>query len=102
MKKEVIYLAGGCFWGLEKYMEVIPGVVDVVSGYANGVWEEDRILTYEDVCTGLTGFRETVRVEFDSRKVSLAALLFSFFAAPVRAIRRILFWSPLLLWRFSL
>ncbi len=79
MKKEVIYLAGGCFWGLEKYMEVIPGVVDVVSGYANGVWEEDRVLTYEDVCTGLTGFRETVRVEFDSRKVSLAALLFSFF-----------------------
>lgn len=80
MKKEVIYLAGGCFWGLEKYMEAIPGVVDAVSGYANGVWEQDRALTYRDVCTGLTGFRETVRVEYDPAKVSLDALLFSFFS----------------------
>ncbi|MGN1314343.1 MAG: peptide-methionine (R)-S-oxide reductase MsrB [Lachnospiraceae bacterium] len=80
MRKEMIYLAGGCFWGLEKYMEVIPGVVDVVSGYANGVWEKDRALTYKDVCTGLTGFRETVRVEYDPERVSLEALLFAFFS----------------------
>ena len=32
----VIYLAGGCFWGLEKLMESLPGVTDAVSGYANG------------------------------------------------------------------
>ena len=32
----VIYLAGGCFWGLEKLMQSIPGVTDAVSGYANG------------------------------------------------------------------
>ncbi|MGN0306093.1 MAG: peptide-methionine (R)-S-oxide reductase MsrB [Lachnospiraceae bacterium] len=80
MKKEVIYLAGGCFWGLEKYMQVIPGVLDAVSGYANGVWEKERALTYKDVCTGLTGFRETVKVEYDSERVSLEALLFSFFS----------------------
>ena len=80
MKKEVIYLAGGCFWGLERYMEEIPGVVDAVSGYANGVWKKDRALTYKDVCTGLTGFRETVKVEYDPERVSLDALLFSFFS----------------------
>lgn len=79
MRKEVIYLAGGCFWGLERYMQAIPGVLDAVSGYANGVWEEGRRLTYEDVCTQATGFRETVRVEFDAEMVSLDALLFSFF-----------------------
>lgn len=80
-RKKVLYLAGGCFWGLEKYMEVIPGVIDVVSGYANGVWEEDRELTYKDVCTGKTGFRETVRVEYDPDKVSLDALLYAYFNA---------------------
>ena len=79
MKKEVIYLAGGCFWGLEKYMEVIPGVLDVISGYANGIWREDRPMTYYDVCTGETGFRETVKVEFDAERISLEALLFAFF-----------------------
>ena len=42
MKNEhVIYLAGGCFWGLEKLMQSIPGVTDAVSGYANGSGEED-------------------------------------------------------------
>jgi peptide methionine sulfoxide reductase msrA/msrB len=74
-----IYFAGGCFWGVEKYMEAIPGVVDVVTGYANGTWELGRALTYGDVRTGNTGFRETVEVEYDPEQVSLDALLFSFF-----------------------
>ncbi len=74
---EVIYFAGGCFWGLEKLMESIPGVVNATSGYANG--EEGLSPTYNSVLTGNTGYRETVRVEYDPEKVSLDALLFAYF-----------------------
>jgi peptide methionine sulfoxide reductase msrA/msrB len=74
---DVIYLAGGCFWGLEKLMQSIPGVVDVVSGYANG--SADVVPTYNQVIRGNTGYRETVRVEYDPSAVSLDALLFAYF-----------------------
>jgi len=75
--ENVIYLAGGCFWGLEQLMQSIPGVIDVQSGYANGTGEEDA--NYSAVCAGETGFRETVRVEFDPEQVSLDALLLAYF-----------------------
>lgn len=39
-KENVIYLAGGCFWGLEKLMQSIPGVIDAQSGYANGTGKQ--------------------------------------------------------------
>lgn len=74
---DVIYLAGGCFWGMEKLMQSIPGVVDVVSGYANG--KADLEPTYNQVVRGNTGYRETVRVTFDPEVVSLDALLFAYF-----------------------
>jgi peptide methionine sulfoxide reductase msrA/msrB len=74
---DVIYLAGGCFWGMEKLMQSIDGVVDVVSGYANG--SADIEPTYDKVITGDTGYRETVRVEYDPNIVSLDALLFAYF-----------------------
>jgi len=80
VKKEgidVIYLAGGCFWGLEKLMQSIPGVVDVVSGYANG--DAGIEPSYKTVTTGRTGYRETVRVEYDPNKVSLDLILFAYF-----------------------
>jgi len=75
--ENVIYLAGGCFWGLEKLMQSIPGVIDSQSGYANGTGAEDA--NYAAVCTGDTGFRETVRVEYDPEQVSLDALLLAYF-----------------------
>ena len=75
--ENVIYLAGGCFWGLEHLMQSIPGVIDAQSGYANGTGEEDA--SYEKVCTGNTGFRETVRVEYNPEQVSLDALLMAYF-----------------------
>lgn len=78
MEEQVIYLAGGCFWGMEKLMRAIPGVTDAVSGYANGTGEADA--NYPAVCTGRTGFRETVRVTYDPARVSTDALLFAFFA----------------------
>ena len=75
--EHVIYLAGGCFWGMEQLMQSIPGVIDAQSGYANGTCEADA--TYQTVCKGDTGFRETVRVEYDPEQVSLDALLLAYF-----------------------
>ena len=73
----VIYLAGGCFWGIEHLMASIPGVIDAESGYANGRNPEDA--NYQTICSEDTGFRETVRVEYDSEQVSLDALLMAYF-----------------------
>ena len=75
--ENVIYLAGGCFWGMEHLMQSIPGVLDAESGYANGTCEADA--DYQTVCAGNTGFRETVRVEYDPKQVSLDALLLAYF-----------------------
>ncbi|MDW5299554.1 MAG: peptide-methionine (S)-S-oxide reductase, partial [Sedimentibacter sp.] len=49
---KVIYLAGGCFWGTEKYLSLINGVVGTEVGYANGNTENP---SYEDVCRRNTG-----------------------------------------------
>ena len=75
--EHVIYLAGGCFWGIEHLMQSIPGVIDAQSGYANGYRAEDA--NYQTICTTDTGFRETVRVEYDPEQVSLDALLLAYF-----------------------
>lgn len=73
---KTIYLAGGCFWGLQKLMKEIKGVVNTTAGYANGSGETDA--DYEKVCSGRTGFRETVRVDYDQAVVSLATLIHAF------------------------
>ena len=67
-----IYMAGGCFWGLEAYMEKIFGVADVISGYANGNTKDP---SYEDVSLKNTGHAETVKVSYDPNRVSLEKLL---------------------------
>lgn len=67
-----IYLAGGCFWGVEKYLALIDGVVETEVGYANGSTANP---TYEEVCRRGTGHAETVRVKYDSDKIDLAFLL---------------------------
>ena len=71
-----IYLAGGCFWGLEAYMSKITGVIDAVSGYANGHTVNP---TYEQVCRENTGHAETVRVDYDERVLDLETLLAYYF-----------------------
>lgn len=75
--KKEIYFAGGCFWGTEKYFAQIPGVLDVTSGYAQG--HVTSAPTYEQVCSGTTGCRETVRVTYDRSQISLDALMLAFF-----------------------
>ena len=71
-----IYFAGGCFWGVEEYFSRIPGVYDSISGYANGNIPNP---TYEEVCTGTTGFAETVRVIYEPDIVTLRILTEQYF-----------------------
>ena len=73
-----ICFAGGCFWGMEALFRRMPGVAAVTAGYANG--DSEAHANYDDVCTGLTGFREAVQVEYDGAVISLPQLLFTFFA----------------------
>lgn len=70
MKK--IVLGGGCFWGVEKFFAMIPGVVKTEVGYANGKTENP---TYEDVCYKDTGFVEVCYITYDENLVSLDILL---------------------------
>lgn len=74
---QTIYLAGGCFWGVEELFRQIPGVVATQTGYANGNLTEG--VTYQRVCQGDTDFRETVRVTFDPAIVSVEQLLWAYF-----------------------
>lgn len=69
-----IYLAGGCFWGLEAYMERIYGVKNATSGYANGKVDK----TYYQII-GSTDHAETVHITYDANKISLQKLLKYYF-----------------------
>ena len=71
-----IYLAGGCFWGTDAFMERVLGVYETRCGYANGMTENP---TYKEVCTGTTGHAETVSVKYDPERISLTKLLDAFF-----------------------
>ncbi|WP_298824980.1 peptide-methionine (R)-S-oxide reductase MsrB [uncultured Planococcus sp.] len=73
---EDIWLAGGCFWGVEAYMARVFGVYDVTSGYANGNTENP---TYEEVIRENTGHAETVHVRYDPERVDLEKLLGHYF-----------------------
>lgn len=75
MIKEV-FLAGGCFWGVEGYFKRIEGVKGTTCGYANGRTENP---SYEDVCRHDTGHAETVKVDFDDEVISLEDLLIYYF-----------------------
>ena len=72
MDIKTIYLAGGCFWGTEHFMEQIPGVIDAEVGYANSEVPDP---TYRQVCSGSTGAAETVKVTYDADSVTLPFLL---------------------------
>lgn len=79
MSKE-IYLAGGCFWGTQEYYKRIQGVMHTEAGYANGRTKDTlKDPSYEEVCTGNTGFAETVKVVYEESLVSLEFLLELYF-----------------------
>ena len=78
MKKQEIYLAGGCFWGTEHYFKQIRGVLNTEVGFANGFTQNP---TYKEVYTDQTGYAETVHIEYDADVVGLEFLLNMFFMA---------------------
>lgn len=71
-----VYLAGGCFWGVEAYFSHINGILDTISGYANGSTEDP---TYEQVVHDNTGHAETVKIIYDSSIISLNTILRHYF-----------------------
>ena len=75
---ELAMFGMGCFWGAERKFWQTPGVYSTSVGYAAGVTPNP---TYREVCTGLTGHNEVVRVAFDPARVSYAALLEVFWRA---------------------
>jgi len=72
---EVIYLAMGCFWGVERIFWKEPGVVSTAAGYMGGYTPNP---TYEETCTGRTGHAETVRVVYDPTRTDAELLLKAF------------------------
>ncbi len=77
---QTLVLGGGCFWCTEAVFVRIRGVLDVESGYANGDARRFPQPTYEQVCTGATGYNEVVKLVYDPAQVSTPELLEVFFA----------------------
>jgi peptide-methionine (S)-S-oxide reductase len=77
----------GCFWGAEKAFWKEPGVYSTSVGYAAGYTPNP---TYQEVCSGLTGHNEVVRVVFDPAKVSFERLLQIFWEShdPTQGMRQ--------------
>lgn len=78
MAKQQLIVGGGCFWCTEAVFELIKGVDEVESGYANG---DTPNPTYADICRGDTGYAEVIKISFDDDIVSLQRLFEIFFAS---------------------
>ena len=72
---KVIYLAGGCFWGTQRFFDQFDGVLETEVGYANGPTQNP---SYQEVCND-SGHAETVKVVFDENIISLKELLDYYF-----------------------
>jgi peptide-methionine (S)-S-oxide reductase len=77
----------GCFWGAERLFWELPGVYSTSVGYAGGITPNP---TYEEVCSGLTGHTEVVRVIYDPEKIDYEDLLKAFWEAhdPTQGMRQ--------------
>lgn len=75
--QQTIYLAGGCFWGVQGYFDQLKGVIESQVGYANSQIESP---TYEQVCSGATNAVETLKLTFDEKILSLEEVLARFFS----------------------
>ena len=84
---EVAIFAMGCFWGAERFFWQQPGVFSTAVGYAGGITPNP---TYKELCTGLTGHTEVVKVAFDPEKISYQHLLALFWQAhnPTQGMRQ--------------
>lgn len=72
---ETIYLAAGCFWGVQEKLRKLNGVVGTEVGYMGGETENP---TYEEVCAGDTKHAESVKVVFDTDKINIADVIKNF------------------------
>ena len=72
---KTIYLAGGCFWGVQKFFDQFDGVLETETGYANGPEQQP---SYQDVCAN-SGHAETVKIVYDPEVISLTELLKKYF-----------------------
>jgi peptide methionine sulfoxide reductase msrA/msrB len=77
---ESIVLGMGCFWGAEKRMSALPGVIDVVSGYAGGSYHDPtyRKVLASEYTDGVVNHAEVVKVTFDSAKTTVEQVLAGF------------------------
>jgi len=75
---KTIHLAGGCFWGAEKYLALLDAVIETDVGYANGTTANP---TYEQVCTGASNHAEVVRVVYNGEISDLTYILDQFYKA---------------------
>ena len=73
---KIIYFAGGCFWGVQRFFDQFEGVLETTVGYANGKTANP---TYQDVKSQESGHSETVKIVYDESKVSLNELLKYFY-----------------------
>lgn len=73
---KTIYLAGGCFWGVQHYFDQFDGILKTTVGYANGNSENPK---YKDVKVGLTGHAETLEIQYDDNVISLSKILDLYF-----------------------
>lgn len=73
---KVIYLAGGCFWGIQKYFDQFNGIKETTVGYANG---HTKNPVYEDVKAQKTGHSETVEIYYDENTISLKQIVQLFY-----------------------
>jgi len=73
---EVAILAGGCFWGMEELIRQQPGVLNIEAGYTGGWLENPK---YDDTHDSKSGHAESVRIEYDPKRISYGELLDFFF-----------------------
>lgn len=76
MNKQEIYLAAGCFWGVQDFLDNLEGVEQTEVGYTGG---SKKNPSYAEVCANSTGHAESVRVIYDSDVISTEDLLTEFF-----------------------
>ncbi len=69
---KIIYIAGGCFWGVEEYYKRLKGIINTTVGYANGNTSNP---TYEEVKHHLASHAECLKLEYDSDIISLEKIL---------------------------
>lgn len=69
---KTIYLAGGCFWGVDHFFSLAKGIINTEVGYANGTLDNPK---YEDLKHGLDDASETVKIDYDENVVSLEKIL---------------------------